>query len=261
MSDSPISRGADKALIRAVEGAAFCAWPALEQYDEAGWVVRFAGGYTKRANSVTPLGPGGPNLQVHVARCEAAYRGRGLPPIFRLVEPLAPEGLDGLLAARGYDLVDPTLVLAAPLAELALPEPVHPLSVARDIPTWLQAYQQVCGTSLPQSAHGRILAAIQAPTLWVTIQHDGAPVACALGVAHDTYLGVYDLAVAPAWRRRGLGTALLAGLVHWGEQAGASWAYLQVVEANAAARALYEGLGFCRLYRYWYRVGAVVPGR
>ena len=39
-----------------------------------------------------------------------------------------------------------------------------------------------------------------------------------------------------------------------GDCNGARHAYLQVVEANQPARTLYHALGFCDLYRYWYRV-------
>ena len=36
--------------IRELEQRAFQAWPALETRANFGWVQRFAGGYTKRAN-------------------------------------------------------------------------------------------------------------------------------------------------------------------------------------------------------------------
>jgi ribosomal protein S18 acetylase RimI-like enzyme len=250
---------ADLTLIREVEQAALRAWPALEQCDEAGWLVRLAGGYTKRANSITALQPCAPASEAQVALCEALYRERGLPPIFRLVEPLAPEGLDDLLARRGYGVVEPSLVLAAPLSALGIAQPRHPLCIEHDIESWLAAYQAVSGSALPQAAHGRILAAIAGRVQLATIRQEGAPVACALAVAEGAYVGLYDLAVAPAWRRQGLGRALVMGLLRWGCDAGAAWAYLQVVEANAVARALYEGLGFQRLYGYWYRVGTVGP--
>jgi ribosomal protein S18 acetylase RimI-like enzyme len=48
------------------------------------------------------------------------------------------------------------------------------------------------------------------------------------------------------------------GLLCWGRGQGAQWAQLQVREPNAAARGLYEGLGFQALYGYHYRLPASV---
>ena len=42
---------------RRLEELAFRGWPALETRDSAGWRLQFAGGYTKRANSINALGP------------------------------------------------------------------------------------------------------------------------------------------------------------------------------------------------------------
>ena len=41
-------------LHRRLEEVAMNAWPALQQMLFDGWIVRFAQGYTKRANSVHP---------------------------------------------------------------------------------------------------------------------------------------------------------------------------------------------------------------
>ena len=43
--------------VRRLEELAFRSWPALETRDIAGWRLRFAGGYTKRANSINALRP------------------------------------------------------------------------------------------------------------------------------------------------------------------------------------------------------------
>ena len=245
---------ADLRIVRRVELAALRAWPALEQWDDDGWLLRFAEGYTKRANSVTPLQPCSDAMADRVAQCEALYRQRGLPPIFRLVAPLVPAELDAHLERRGYALVDPTLVLSAPLHALSLPAPSFPLHSMDDIDAWLRAHKAVSGTAL-QATHGRILAAIEGRLLLATMQEEGEPVACALAVVENGLVGLFDLAVAPAWRRQGLARALMIGLLHGAHDVGAQRAYLQVVEGNGPARELYQALGMRELYRYWYRVG------
>src|SRR5258706_14764903 len=87
--------------IRDLERKAFKAWPALETQANFGWVQRFAGGYTKRANSINAIEAKPDFTPAAMADLERPYRERGQPPIWRLT-PLAPAGPDGVLADRGY---------------------------------------------------------------------------------------------------------------------------------------------------------------
>ena len=65
--------------LRRIEEAGFNAWPALQTNLLDGWVLRFADGYTKRANSINPTYPSDrDDLADHVSRCEAIYRERRL---------------------------------------------------------------------------------------------------------------------------------------------------------------------------------------
>jgi ribosomal protein S18 acetylase RimI-like enzyme len=60
------------------------------------------------------------------------------------------------------------------------------------------------------------------------------------------WLGVHNLAVEPAYRRRGLATAVLRELLEWGAEHGATTVWLHVQTGNEPALALYDGLGFAR---------------
>ncbi len=55
---------------------------------------------------------------------------------------------------------------------------------------------------------------------------------------------INNLAIDPAWRRRGLGRRLLAAVLAEAEAMGAPHVTLEVRRSNSAALALYEGAGF-----------------
>ena len=58
---------------------------------------------------------------------------------------------------------------------------------------------------------------------------------------------VVNLAVAPEWRRMGIGRLLLDTLLRQLFEEGARWAYLEVRESNTPALILYGSLGFYRV--------------
>lgn len=53
-----------------------------------------------------------------------------------------------------------------------------------------------------------------------------------------------NITVAPAFRRRGLAAHMMGDLVRWSVVHGAQTLWLEVRESNAAARGLYDRLGF-----------------
>ena len=87
-------------MIRHIEELALNAWPALQTLLLDGWVVRFANGYTRRANSVNPLYASEQDTDAKLRACEQFYRDRGLKVVFKMTAASQPDGLDALLAAR-----------------------------------------------------------------------------------------------------------------------------------------------------------------
>src|SRR5690242_2761336 len=95
----PLSRSlllspASLELIRTIEEASFGAWPALSQVYDDGWILRFADGHTKRANSVNPTYPSLGDVEAKIGRAEGWFRARGLPPVFRVTPLAEPADLD-----------------------------------------------------------------------------------------------------------------------------------------------------------------------
>ena len=85
------------------------AWPAYEQRTYDGWILRYAGGVTKRANSGLALGRPA-DLAGAIEAAEAFYAEKGQRSVFSVGVGAMP-GLDDELAARGYGVVDPTVIM------------------------------------------------------------------------------------------------------------------------------------------------------
>lgn len=245
----------DPMLPQRIEEASLNSWPALQQILFDGWILRFAEGYTKRANSVNPLYASSMDLDEKVLACEELYRQKGLPPIFRLVSFSALSNLDLLLESSGYSKVAPTLVMHLDLQSWSVPlDPVVELHEER-LDDWLGLFCRFQGSPLAKhDTHRAILQAIPSNCLFASLAHSDQIVACGLGVLEHDLLGLFDLVTDPPQRRKGYGTRLVAALLRWAQEKGATRAYLQVVKANKPARCLYTRLGFQEIYHYWYRV-------
>ena len=251
----------DELLSRRIEEASLNAWPALHQMLLDGWVLRFARGFTKRSNSVTPLYSGsqptvGQLLKAKVRFCENLYARERLQCVFRITtgaEGVDQSALDDFLDARGYRLADPSLVLNASIGERAVPPGWSVLTLKE----WLNAYATLTG--MPgkfMRLHGAILHAVRTECAHAVLRDGDQVLACGLGVVERDLFGLFDIVTHPAHRRQGCGEALVRGLLAWGRERGARTAYLQVTQSNAAAQALYRKLGFVQRYRYWYRIDA-----
>ena len=236
-----------------LEELAMNAWPALSQVLYDGWVLRFAAGYTKRANSVNPLYGSTLDLERKVLQCEALYRAAGLPAVFRLTPFSPPAGLDRVLENRGYGRVDPSLVMYCPLEGAGARASGAAFRAVGCIDDWLTVHAILKGGPADPT-HGEMLRRVVPEGLFAALSDGGRPVACGLGVMEEGWLGLFDIVTGAEYRRRGFGSALVRGMLAWAQARGARHAYLQVQGDNAPAIRLYEGLGFREAYSYWYRV-------
>jgi hypothetical protein len=89
-------------MIRTIEEYSLSAWPALQTIYYDGWVLRFADGYTRRANSVSPIYPSTLDAMEKIAHCEQVYRQRGQKVVFKVNGAAQPVELDRLLEECGY---------------------------------------------------------------------------------------------------------------------------------------------------------------
>ena len=84
------------------EEACLAVWPALRDVLLDGWLLRFSGGHTRRANAVHVVGPSRRGAGAKVAACESLYAAQGLPPLFRLSTALPQADLTPALDRAGY---------------------------------------------------------------------------------------------------------------------------------------------------------------
>jgi GNAT superfamily N-acetyltransferase len=238
---------------RALEEVALTTWPALEQWLYDGWVVRFANGYSRRANAVTPLYPAERDPLPKIAQCEQWYASRQLPAIFRIVGFAPAAELDPLLEARGYRMVDPSLTLHRRLDGAALPAGGRGELRGDDLPAWLAHYGRLSGAEL-HPTHELLLQASPAPRLFATLWDGGQAVACAVALRCAHAVSIVDVLTALQHRGQGYGASLIAQILAWAQREGATDATLQVQGNNVAARALYARCGFQEAHPYWYRV-------
>lgn len=282
---APARRGRPHRRIdwRDLEDLACDGWRPVEQEwlspagtTQTGWRLRAADGFTGRANSGLAVGDPGLPLAEAVDRVEAWYAARGLPSRVAVPWPLtvrpvhddagAPSDRSGIdtdldreLAARGYRLDTPTLVLTAAAREVAVA--TTPVGGAQpglvrldDQPDdeWLATYHYR-GQRLPAVARTLLLSApLQ---VFASVRGDGGhALAVARGASSRGWTGVTAMEVDAAHRRQGLARALLGRLSSWAVELGDESMYLQVAEANTGARALYESVGFAPHHGYHYRV-------
>src|SRR5260221_12454053 len=109
------------AMIRFIEELSLNALPSQQTVYYDGWIVRFANGYTRRANSVNPLYPSTIPLEEKIEYCEALYGSKGQSTIFKLTSAVQPESLPEFLSRRGYIQDALTSVQTASLDDLPMP--------------------------------------------------------------------------------------------------------------------------------------------
>ena len=78
------------------------AWPALESADINGWLWRYSGGGSKRANSVSTVDFSGNNPMLALDEVEARYRARNATAQVHTYDLSAPTAIAELLQGRGY---------------------------------------------------------------------------------------------------------------------------------------------------------------
>ncbi len=242
--------------IRFIEELSLNGWPALTTLCYDGWLLRLANGYTRRANSVSPLYESSHDLNQKIRYCETVYARYGQSAIFKLTVAAIPGDLDQALSDQGYAIASPSTVMVLDsLSDQSAPEYQDVTLLNEIAPYWIDNFVALSGTAqanVPTMQH--MLTSIRFPKAFITLSDAGKPVAMGMAVIERGYVCFNDIVVANEKRQQGYGLQLMRHLFAWAKAAGAEHGYLQVLSDNHPAIRLYTRLGFHESYRYWYRV-------
>lgn len=230
------------------------AWPALSTLVVGDWVLRFANGYSGRANSATPLAYGAELDAAMLDMIEELYRADGLPPAIRLT-PLVAEATRAAVLARGYKVKDRSFGMIAPLADIPVSEEAEFQIEARPEAEWIAGVAaRQSGVKTHIGNLTAIVEKVRLPAAFASWLIEGEPVAFGMAVAERGMAEIGLICVDTGHRGKGLGRSIVTGLMGWAGAMGCHSAYLQVDQTNAVANRLYRGLGFRELYAYETRI-------
>jgi N-acetylglutamate synthase len=212
----------------AAQRRALALWPDLETEPLGDWLLRRSRtSRARRANSVLAMGPSG--VSGDYERVVGHYEALGQRPIAAVL-PDSDE--DAVFRGHGW-----------------VPES-HDHDTVFKIAGVASARRTLHGIALPEldvslEGDGRLVTARAR-------RADGPVLASGVAACDDDWVGFRGIEVEPAQRGRRIGLLVMAELLAWGAEQGATTAYLQVLGDNARAHALYDGLGFVEHHRYRY---------
>ncbi len=245
---------------RMYEELALNAWPALITHHYDGWLLNYANGYTKRANSVYPIYDSTLDKEDKIMFCEDYYQSRGLKPTFKMNDSDMLRILDMCLEDKGYHVVDPTDVMVMALSQSDDKEILEYQVNLEFDNEWAKTYTELVGISgedeqslVAKRTIKEMLSCITQQPIYICFKDGENAVAIGYGVVERGYLGIFNIIVHEAYRGKGYGHHVMNAIQKEGQKLGAKSSYLQVVCENQIAVNLYKKLGYEKLYTYWYR--------
>lgn len=221
-------------------------WPAARYSQLGPFLLREGQGGGSRVSAASRIGPVTPS---DIDAAEAAMQAMGQKRIFCL-RP-GDEALDEMLAARGYEILDPVNIYACPVARLT-DQPVppvtvftlwEPLAIMREI--WAQGGIGPERLAVMERAPG--------PKTGLLLRHRDQPAGTGFVAIHHGIAMLHALEIVPAHRRQGLGRWAMRAAAFWALDNGAHTLSVICTKANEGANALYRSLGMETVGEYRYR--------
>ncbi|MEO3810059.1 GNAT family N-acetyltransferase [Sphaerisporangium sp. B11E5] len=243
--------------VRGLQERAARALPAEHVEDADGWWLRHAPSCAWWVGTVLPHGDTEPGeLARRVDRAEEFYAARDAAARFQISPGACPDGLDAVLAERGYRRKSPVSLQVAPSEQVARRAPAGaPRVRLDDRPTraWFEVWQAVEEHGGDSRSAWDLLGRVRGACAYASAMIGDDVVAVGRAVTDTGWAGVFGMATLPEARGRGAGRAVLAALATWAVARDAGRMYLQVECDNTPALRLYDGMGFREVCGYHYR--------
>jgi ribosomal protein S18 acetylase RimI-like enzyme len=237
------------AAVEACEQRLVNLWPAVDTLLIGKWAVRFAHGYSGRANSASALWRGALLSDDEIGLIAQLYREAGLPPAIRLT-PLAEAGLKTRLSGMGWAMRTHSSGMIADASRDWRGDPRICFEPAPG-EAWLAGVSALQEASKSNPAHLKaIVGRIRLPVGFATAQVAGEARGFGMVGIDRGWAEIGSIILAPEARGQGLGRALVLSMLNYAVGHGASRVFLQVEASNAVAISLYRSLGFRPLYEY-----------
>lgn len=232
--------------VEQIEDSGFAAWSPDETAMIAGWRVASSGGFTRRLNSASSIGPADTSLDTR-DEIAAWLAERGSPMTIRWTPLMDDEVAAACMRTWGLSPLDDTNVMVrrTPFVAEYGDVAVVPADDAAFTADLMHMNERDPAT---RSSWDRIVARTgsSAVGLWMPGRAVG------FTVVRDGISSVFSVAVKQEDRRMGLATSIMHASAGWALDQGAEWQFIQVLGTNSAATELYQGLGFADRYRYRY---------
>jgi ribosomal protein S18 acetylase RimI-like enzyme len=236
--------------LRCIERLHVRAWPAFETADIHGWLWRYSGGGSQRANSVSTVDFAGADPARALDEVEARYRARNAIVRLHTYDLSAPAGIIDLLQRRGYRGGETTLTMAKAVGTSNPPDDVE----VAPVPSveWQEVYLGAISESR-RNVNAKILGAVPQPCGYFSCRRAGQVISTGLCVADGDFAVIECMATRAEARRQGGADAVLRSLEAWAIARGVKALALQAVADNTAAIPLYTRFGFAPVAtnRFW----------
>ncbi|MEM7733193.1 MAG: GNAT family N-acetyltransferase [Pseudomonadota bacterium] len=218
-------------------------WPAASMREMGPWLLRDGQGGGKRVSAATAA------RDVDEADVVAAEEAMGQAPLFMILA--GQEGLDTLLAARGYEVVDPVNLYYGSLEGMAEAPPPRarvftiwpPLEIQKDI--WTKGGIGPARVAVMHRAEGEKTA--------IFGRYENSPAGTAFVAIHEGIAMIHAVEVLTDHRKLGVGRMMTEHAVRWARGAEATHVAVLCTKANAGANALYASMGLEVVGEYHYR--------